>query len=1531
MMRKTILAACLLFMAAFPCVSEDFYWEAPESVGTRDSRFPSSSTNGTVSAVIWQDIDSSAASPSIWLSGRVYDGSAWIERNRFAGPFPYAGEVPSISSVTVTPKGRIIVPVASGVDSVTVLVSDDLGASFTSSLMDGGRTAPLAPRVFVRADGGYLLFAASGTEDNFTLIYSRSDDGLAWQAMQSFEPSLAKRRAFLPTHAALDGRDIVVFQAFHDATGRSSYQLYSSVSRDKGRSWSEPRLITDFADPLSAGSGETFTGYHNQRAKMASIGNSVSVVWERARTTSERYSIYHMSLDSSGAASSRAERVSSQDGYCYDPNIISFRGSPAVVWFDNRRGVNRVYLAQRLGLLWSETDLSKSSVDSVFARLVVTAESIETYWQQNLGRGQYRIVRLAPDHTAPTPGISAVGIASGQRSRAELVRFALSIPEDSSGTAGYSVAWGRGARPEVPTTIMSLPSETRLTKEADEDGSWYLGVRVADYAGNWSEPAYFEYVRDTTPPAAPIVFPGERDEKGFLASNTFELSWDDSGDDDVAGYAWSLQYLGSLAQARAFVNESGQIDAEAASRAFKIAPPEAVMRTSTPSARFQNQDNGLYALSVSSIDSVGNVGPSAVRFIALDKYVPVTYVTAVTSEADRSGSLSVSIVGRGFSEGGAVGKIYVDRDGSAPWDREYDLSSGAYRVVNDRLISGLVLSDLEEGDYRVTLIHPTRGPYQARARVSVTESGTIKLGDYRYEFVPPWERSREASRVPVDPGKLFMYSLFAFALLALAVSFRGVASAARDTVLVRGEVRALLTGDIMPSERKRRSASLRKRGVGLRFKLAFFTTTLVISVVLIVSIPLGLRFSSNQERTLARGLESRVNVLLESLASGARAYLPSQNLLELGFLPAQIGALEEAKYATITGPGVANSATGISFVWGSNDPAIADKIDTQTLEPGRSNLVSPENQEIDSRVALLNDEAERAVGELSSGIASLTQEGLRLALSVDQESVRRRDEIQVISRQLEERLSSELSRLSVKGIGSWPAYDADALDRSQTSYVFFKPVLYRVGNSPRFVHGTVRVEISTESLLKAVDADRRQIVKTTAYIALFAVLMGVLGALALASIIISPIRKLAGHVAMIRDTEDKEDLHGKEISLKSRDEIGILGETINDMTRGLVKAAAASKDLTVGKEVQKMFIPLETDDSGRKLTSGRSGDDRAEFFGYYEGAKGVSGDYFDYIKLDDRHYAVIKCDVAGKGVPAALIMVEVATLFLDYFKDWKYEKHGYKLGYIVSRINDLIESRGFKGRFAAFTLCIFDTVSGSVHFCNAGDNLVHMYSASERRMKTISLRETSAAGVFPSFMIDMKGGFTVETLKLSAGDVLFLYTDGIEEAKRMFRSADMQVFACAEEGLAPEAPHGNHSVGQDNEELGPDRVNSIIEAVFSRKSYTLSKWHNPEGNVDYEFDFASCEGSLEEAIIALVAVEKVFRMYVDPSAGELDRVQVDKKVDSFLARHFLQYERYCSDKKDHPEHGEYLYYTGVREDAQYDDLTILALRKKGGN
>jgi hypothetical protein len=57
-------------------------------------------------------------------------------------------------------------------------------------------------------------------------------------------------------------------------------------------------------------------------------------------------------------------------------------------------------------------------------------------------------------------------------------------------------------------------------------------------------------------------------------------------------------------------------------------------------------------------------------------------------------------------------------------------------------------------------------------------------------------------------------------------------------------------------------------------------------------------------------------------------------------------------------------------------------------------------------------------------------------------------------------------------------------------------------------------------------------------------------------------------------------------------------------------------------------------------------------------------------------------------------------------------------------------------------------------------------------------------------------------------------------------------------------------------------------------------------------------------------------------------VIVDRRVDEFLKKHFNQYEHYCSQTKEYHENPGYMYYAGINEDPQYDDITILGIRRK---
>jgi methyl-accepting chemotaxis protein len=707
---------------------------------------------------------------------------------------------------------------------------------------------------------------------------------------------------------------------------------------------------------------------------------------------------------------------------------------------------------------------------------------------------------------------------------------------------------------------------------------------------------------------------------------------------------------------------------------------------------------------------------------------------------------------------------------------------------------------------------------------------------------------------------------------------------------------------------------------------------LVLITVLMVSIPLGIFMINRQGENLTQGLRQQVEVLMGSVAASAEESLLNQDKIQLGLLPDQIGSMEEAQYLTITGSGVSDFEN-LDYVWATNDPQIDSKLRAGTYDQASRGTVrmqddlSPAIKELAQKV---NSEARAEMVGLVTELNQMSAEARDLfsRARTDPQANQLLQEISQKISVLESQMVSELRRIG-SVTGSSPEFDPQNL---LPFYTFYRPIVYRVLGEDIYYRGAVRMGVSTERIQNELAISTRNLIIRAGIIALIAAGLGLLGAIFMAYITVNPIKKLALGVAKIRDTEDKEELREHVIDVRSRDEIGDLATTVNQMTQALVKAAVAAKDLTVGKGVQKMFIPLAldpTDPQGGKGTTGGEQDEDIEIFGYYEGAKGVSGDYFDFRKLTDKYYAVIKCDVAGKGVPAALIMVQVATIFSSYFRDWTPKAPGVKIDGLADSINDMLEERGFKGRFAALTLSIVDAKSGKCYFVNAGDKDLHIYRATPGKMMKIELPDAPAAGVFAKELVDMKGGFQLVPQQLQAGDTVFLFTDGIEEAKRTFRNERFEPVTCDEPGLEENAEHGGtHLKGADNEELGQIRIYDIINAVFNRQNFRLVKFHNPIPEEDLLFDFTDCQGTVEEVVLAMVGVEKVFRLNPDPSATGEDHVEVDKNIDEFLKKHFKQYERYFRTTVESDEERSYVTYSHIKEDDQYDDLTILAIRKK---
>ncbi|MCL2765818.1 MAG: SpoIIE family protein phosphatase [Treponema sp.] len=1505
-----------LILAAPSVHAEDLYWEEAALFSFRPGQFPISAHSENLSVIAWQEVTPNTT-PGITAGGFINVNLAvkeadsdWQRRGIVAGPYAFLGTEPSILSMVIDNRERIIIAAAAGSAQTEILISTDKGQSFTRRTVALGAENTVAPRIFVRADGGYLLFVTRGRAQALSIYYSRSDDGNNWSPFEFFTPENTLSLNFLPTHASIGRRDIVFFQSLIMGTeSLSTFQLFFKTSDDNGRTWSQARRWTTFNDPVIQTQAPA-DSFDNQRPHLTRHGNNLLLVWER-RFSNQSPQIYSAIIDQNAGINGRAERVNNVDAYSQNPIGFIVDNNPMVVWFDNRSGNNRIILAQRDNFGWNNHPLSSAAMEASFARPVVGRDGTYVFWQTT-ARDSGRIYILAPDTSVASPRITAANFTPLRASRSERARVTWNIPADTSGIYGFSWTWSQDANTVPPEQVMIYnignTSNLNLEHNASSDGEWFFSVRAQDFAGNWSEPAQIMYYRKSTPPPALTIIEPELDDNGFLLSNTFNMLWQPSTDAYVAGYTWNLQYLGLSAQTNENIN---------------INPPPSVVMGASNSVSYRNQENGLWAFSVSAIDHAGNIGQPSNIIFRTNKFIPFTSVSYIDAQQDDQGVLSIRIIGRGFSTGGQISSIVLETD------QRQEQSTGNFNILSDREISGIIFENINEGQYRLRLNHTGRGWYTADAFIPVARTGTVKFGDYSREWRPTWTIQNQGW-LTFNPVWALVALLILFCALGMIATIRGIGGIITEGALVKQEALAILTGDFMPMEKKQKVVQIQHRRRGLRFKFASFTIGLILLVVIMISTPMYIIMTNTLQRTLLESLWDRSKVLLEGLASSTRTYMPmaiqsmgERGALELMFLPAQSSALPEANYITITGYGIGSIHT--DHVWASNDPDIDIKLDTSELRRGTSRItdsLSPYYNEISNE---LNKRAQEAAGDLSQTIRELYDQGLALALRTDAEGERLRNDIQVTITSLEVKLNEILTGIA-GDINSYPQFSTEKISYDETSYIFYKPVMYRQGADDNFYRGLIRLEVSLDAIIERIYQGQITILITIGIVALAVMLIGIIGAFTFSTLIIRPIKKLVKHIEIIRDTEDKAKLAGMDINIPTRDEIAILGGTINDMTQGLVKAALAASDLSIGKEIQKKFIPLDVDNHGNKQSSGLKKTPNLDFFGYYEGAKGVSGDYFDYKDLDGRYYAIIKCDVAGKGIPAALIMIQVATMFLNYFKQWKPNAKGMHIEEVVYQINDFIETLAFKGRFAAFTLCLFDSVTGIVRFCNAGDNIVRYYDASEKTIKTVTLPQTPATGVLPNFMIESTGGYTVQSIQIDKGDILFLYTDGIEEAKRRFRDSNFKEILCTEGPT--DTPHENHLSGQADEEMGPDRVEAIINAVMAREVYTLKKFHNPEGEVELQFDFSTCDGQVEDVITAMVSVEKMFRCYKSPASGEESRVLVDKKVDDFLKNHFLQYRRYCLHTREYPENPAYMYYTHVMEDEQYDDLTILGIKLK---
>lgn len=160
-----------------------------------------------------------------------------------------------------------------------------------------------------------------------------------------------------------------------------------------------------------------------------------------------------------------------------------------------------------------------------------------------------------------------------------------------------------------------------------------------------------------------------------------------------------------------------------------------------------------------------------------------------------------------------------------------------------------------------------------------------------------------------------------------------------------------------------------------------------------------------------------------------------------------------------------------------------------------------------------------------------------------------------------------------------------------------------------------------------------------------------------------------------------------------------------------------------------------------------------EFYASYDSAQAVGGDYYDCIMLpDEKRICFAFGDVAGKGVPASLVMSRinsVVTNVMAFVDD---------VGEAAMRINNQMCAKAVEGRFMTFVLGIVDPESGHMNVVNCG----HMPIMIRKADGTIEEFGEEAIGVPLGVMEDYP--YDVSSRTIAPGETCVIYTDGVSEA-----------------------------------------------------------------------------------------------------------------------------------------------------------------------
>lgn len=224
------------------------------------------------------------------------------------------------------------------------------------------------------------------------------------------------------------------------------------------------------------------------------------------------------------------------------------------------------------------------------------------------------------------------------------------------------------------------------------------------------------------------------------------------------------------------------------------------------------------------------------------------------------------------------------------------------------------------------------------------------------------------------------------------------------------------------------------------------------------------------------------------------------------------------------------------------------------------------------------------------------------------------------------------------------------------------------------------------------------------------------------------------------------------------------GETFSDLDFSNIKSFLEYASLTIDnmykyielleKHELKREIGVASDIQTQLLPKKIPVIENVDCSAFTNSARGISGDYYDIYKIPGNKVVATVCDVAGKGVASALVLVIIRTI-MHLASSSRLTARD-----LLSFLNRSITGKVKIDYFASVSVLIYDEITGELTYSSAGDTPLIHYSGSTGKIESI-------VELGLPIGIDPDAKYNNTTLSLDEDDILFMFTDGILEARNI--------------------------------------------------------------------------------------------------------------------------------------------------------------------